>query len=141
MYWNLGRYTPAAIAAMNKLHITGLPSEINDQQLREVFEQVGPVISAKIIRDANGRCIGLGIVQMRHVQDVKEILTSLDRIGIGGIRPHIWRPRSIAELIHSSPDGVHVNFCDPSWYAYELVSGHLRWSFKFATQHAADLFV
>ena len=115
---------------MYPLHVNGLPRHITDQELREVFERVGPVASVKVIRHPDGRCVGIGTVEMRFVQDVDEILASKDRIGIGGIRPHIWKPLSIGELIRTGHDGIHMKFCSPSWYAFQI-QGHLRWCFRF----------
>jgi hypothetical protein len=88
------------VAGMNKFHVTSLPPNITSQDLCRVFERIGPVLHAKVIKDLHGNCI-VGIVEMVHAEDVEEVLTTKDRVSIGGRRPIIWKVQaaSIAQRI------------------------------------------
>ncbi len=52
-----------------------------DEELHQLFAQVGPVVSAKIIIDrATGRSKGFGFVEMENESDVaKAIVSNLNR--------------------------------------------------------------
>src|ERR1051326_2992057 len=54
---------------MNKLHVNGLPLEVTDQHLRDLFAQFGPVSSAKVVRGLDGSSLGFGMVQMSFAED------------------------------------------------------------------------
>jgi hypothetical protein len=45
------------MAHMNKLHVTSLPPGTKPQDLREVFERIGRVMHAKVVKDRNGNCL------------------------------------------------------------------------------------
>ena len=77
---------------MQKLHVTSLPPSLTSHNLRVIFERIGPVRRAKIVKDRDGHCI-MGVVEMSFAEDVEEILTTKDRISIGGRRPNIWKAR------------------------------------------------
>jgi len=126
---------------MNRLHVKGLPPEVTDEHLRVLFAQFGPVMSAMIVRNLEGQSLGLGMVEMRYAEDVQEILTSPDRLTIGGKRPHIWKPNlSIADLIRSKNNGVHIKPCKDRWYVFEMDYGQLRWCWAFPTEAEAVQF-
>jgi hypothetical protein len=113
---------------MNKLHVTSLPRNITSQDLCGVFERIGPVLHAKVIKDLHGNCI-VGIVEMVHAEDVEEVLTTNDRISIGGRRPIIWKVQaaSIAQRIQEESYGIHLEECNGRWYVFHVSEGRLRW--------------
>ncbi len=129
---------------MNRLYVNGLPLEVTDQQMRELFEQFGPVTSARIIRDLDGKSLGFGMVKMSAAEDVEEILTSKDRLAVGGKRPYIWRAagQQVSDLIHSNGKhhGIYMGPCKGRWYVFQLDDGGLRWCCAFAVQEEAERF-
>ena len=126
---------------MQKLHVTSLPPNTTSQDLRRIFERVGPVLHAKVVNDSMGNCI-VGIVEMLFVQDVEEILTTKDHISIGGIRPNIWKATehsTIGQRIKTEYTGIHLEQCKGRWYVFEVWDGHLRWC-RMLTKRDATAF-
>jgi hypothetical protein len=126
---------------MNKLHVTSLPPNMTDQDLRDVFERIGPVLHAKVVNDSKGNCI-VGVVEMSFGEDVEEILTTTDRISVGGRRPNIWKvaeDSTIGQRIRMQYTGIHLEECKGRWYVFEVHNGHLRWC-RALPQHEAVTF-
>jgi RNA recognition motif-containing protein len=113
---------------MNKLHVTSLPPNTTTQDLRRVFELIGPVLYTNVVKDLNGNCI-VGIVEMSYAEDMEEILTSNDRISIGGRRPLIWKVEAptIGQRIKDEYSGIHLEECKGRWYVFQVRDGRLRW--------------
>jgi len=42
---------------------------VDDAKLREVFERAGPVITAEVTKDKDGKSRGFGVVEMGHPVD------------------------------------------------------------------------
>jgi hypothetical protein len=80
------------------------------------------------VNDVHGNCI-VGIVEMFYPEDVEEILTSTDRISIGGRRPYIWKveAQSISERIKETYSGIHLEVCQGRWYIFQVKDGRLQW--------------
>ena len=75
-----------------KLYVGNLPFSANDDSLRQIFEQVGAVESAKIITDRDtGRSKGFGFVEMNSDQ---EALAAIE--GING-KEHDGRTLTVNE--------------------------------------------
>ncbi len=125
---------------MNKLHVTSLPPNTTDHALRNVFERIGPVLHAKVVNDHNGNCI-VGIVEMSCAEDVEEILTTNDRISIGGRRPNIWKvdAPTIGQRIRAEYTGTHLEECRGRWYVFQVRDGHLQWC-RMLPKHEAVTF-
>ena len=126
---------------MNKLHVTPLPPNTTSQHLRDLFARVGPVVAATVIKDGKGNCI-MGIVEMSCPEDVEEILSTKDRIAIGGQRPYIWRPageHTLAKFMIGKNNGIHLEQYKGRWYVFEVGEGQLRWC-RVLTQHEAVTF-
>lgn len=126
---------------MQKLHVTSLPPNITSQDLRHIFERIGPVLHAKVVNDRSDNSI-VGIVEMLCAEDVEEILTTKDRISIGGRRPNIWKATedvTIGQRIRAEYAGTHLEHCKNRWYVFEVRDGHLRWC-RMLTQHEAVAF-
>ena len=67
-----------------KLFVTGLPYDLDDAELEEIFEKFGPVISAKVTMDRETRkSRGFGFVEMRNDADGKEAIELLNEITLG----------------------------------------------------------
>ncbi|MEP6675135.1 MAG: RNA-binding protein [Ferruginibacter sp.] len=67
-----------------KLFVTGLPYDLDDAELMEIFEKFGPVISAKVTMDREThKSRGFGFVEMRNEADGKEAIELLNEITLG----------------------------------------------------------
>jgi hypothetical protein len=127
---------------MHKLHMTSLPPNTSSQDLRDIFERIGPVLHAKVVNDRNGNCM-VGVVEMSCAEDVEEILTTKDRISIGGRRPNIWKATedpTIGQRIKAEYTGIHLEECKGRWYVFEVRDGHLLWCCMLTQQEAATFY-
>ena len=62
-----------------KLFVGKLPYELTEESLKEIFEKIGAVASAKIIMDRyTGRSRGFGFVEMSSQDDAKSAMDQLD---------------------------------------------------------------
>jgi RNA recognition motif-containing protein len=62
-----------------KLFVAGLPFDMDDQELQEIFEEYGAVNSAKIILDREThKSRGFGFVEMAQKADAETAMAKLD---------------------------------------------------------------
>lgn len=62
-----------------KLFVGSLPWSVNDELLRETFEEHGNVVSAKVVLDReSGRSRGFGFVEMENPTDAKSAIEALN---------------------------------------------------------------
>lgn len=62
-----------------KLFVGSLPWSVDDETLRETFEEHGNVVSAKVIKDREtGRSRGFGFVEMENSTDAKSAINALN---------------------------------------------------------------
>ena len=67
-----------------KLFVAGLPYDLDDAELEEIFEKFGPVKSAKVAMDREtGKSKGFGFVEMVNKEDGKEAIEMLAEISLG----------------------------------------------------------
>ena len=53
-----------------KLFVAGLPYDLDDAELEEIFEKFGPVTTAKVVLDKEtGKSKGFGFVEMTNNSD------------------------------------------------------------------------
>lgn len=68
-----------------KLFVGSLPWAVDDNTLRETFEQYGAVVSAKVIKDREtGRSRGFGFVEMENAADATNAIKALDKSELQG---------------------------------------------------------
>lgn len=66
------------------LFVAGLPYDLDDAELEEIFEKFGKVISAKVSMDREtGKSRGFGFVQMENAADAKDAIEHLNDISLG----------------------------------------------------------
>lgn len=66
------------------LFVAGLPYDLDDAELEEIFEKFGKVISAKVSIDREtGKSRGFGFVQMEKEADAKDAIEHLNDISLG----------------------------------------------------------
>ena len=71
------------IVNMN-LFVAGLPYDLDDAELMEIFEKFGTVTSAKVAMDKEtGKSRGFGFVQMPDSAEAKEAIEGLNDISLG----------------------------------------------------------
>jgi RNA recognition motif-containing protein len=66
------------------LFVAGLPYDLDDAELMEIFEKFGTVTSAKVAMDKEtGKSRGFGFVQMPESAEAKEAIEGLNDISLG----------------------------------------------------------
>lgn len=61
------------------IYVANIPYRTTDQDLRDLFEQYGPVDSAKIIMDRDtGRSRGFAFVEMANRSDAERAISELN---------------------------------------------------------------
>lgn len=67
-----------------KLFVAGLPYDLDDAELMEIFEKFGQVVSAKVAMDKEtGKSKGFGFVEMQNHEDGQEAIDCLNEISLG----------------------------------------------------------
>ena len=67
-----------------KIFIAGLPYDLDDAELEEIFEKFGKVVSAKVAMDREtGKSKGFGFVEMPNETEAKEAIEGLNDISLG----------------------------------------------------------
>lgn len=67
-----------------KLFVAGLPYDLYDDELVEIFEKFGPLVSAKVTLDREtGKSRGFGFVEMQNEQDALDAIEHLKDIAFG----------------------------------------------------------
>jgi len=80
----------------NKLYVGNLPFSFTDEDLKNRFEEVGSVNSARVIRDRDtGRSKGFGFVEMSSDGDAQKAIQQLNQSDCNGrpITVNEARPR------------------------------------------------
>lgn len=67
-----------------KLFVAGLPYDLDDAELEEIFEKFGTIASAKVSMDKEtGKSRGFGFVDMPNDEEAKEAIEHLNDISLG----------------------------------------------------------
>ena len=75
-----------------KLFVAGLPYDLDDAELEEIFEKFGRINSAKVAIDRDtGKSKGFGFVDMYSDADAKNAIESLKDISLGK-KPLVVKP-------------------------------------------------
>jgi RNA recognition motif-containing protein len=84
-------YFYCSIAYM-KLFVAGLPYDLDDAELEEIFEKFGTIASAKVSMDREtGKSRGFGFVDMPNDEEAKEAIEHLNDISLGK-KPLVVKP-------------------------------------------------
>ena len=66
------------------LFVAGLPYDLDDAELEEIFEKFGTIASAKVSMDREtGKSRGFGFVEMPNDAEAKEAIEHLNDISLG----------------------------------------------------------
>jgi cold-inducible RNA-binding protein len=75
-----------------KLFVAGLPYDLDDAELEEIFEKFGKVATARVAMDREtGKSKGFGFVEMANDTDAKNAIENLKDISLGK-KPLIVKP-------------------------------------------------
>ena len=67
-----------------KIFVAGLPYDLDDAELEEIFEKFGVVVSAKVAMDKEtGKSKGFAFVEMQNREEGLEAVESLNDISLG----------------------------------------------------------
>jgi len=67
-----------------KLFVAGLPYDLDDAELMEIFEKFGTVITARVAMDKEtGKSKGFGFVDMQNADEAKDAIENLKDISLG----------------------------------------------------------
>lgn len=67
-----------------KIFVAGLPYDLDDAELEEIFEKFGVIISAKVAMDKEtGKSKGFGFVDMQNDEEALDAIESLNDISLG----------------------------------------------------------
>lgn|SRR5215510_4294379 len=67
-----------------KIFVAGLPYDLDDAELEEIFEKFGKVVSAKVAMDREtGKSKGFGFVDMPNETEAKDAIENLNDISLG----------------------------------------------------------
>lgn len=67
-----------------KLFVAGLPYDLYDEELVEIFEKFGPITSAKVAIDKEtGKSKGFAFVEMTNDEDGRDAIEHLNDISLG----------------------------------------------------------
>jgi cold-inducible RNA-binding protein len=67
-----------------KLFVIGLPYDLDDAELEEIFEKFGTIASAKVAIDKEtGKSRGFGFVDMPNREEGKDAIENLNDISLG----------------------------------------------------------
>lgn len=68
-----------------RIYVGGLSYDTSSDELRSVFEAIGPVVSADVATDRDtGRSRGFGFVEMQEEADATAAIQKLDGTELGG---------------------------------------------------------
>ncbi len=67
-----------------KIFVAGLPYDLDDAELEEIFEKFGEVVSAKVSLDKEtGKSKGFAFIEMKNREDGLEAVEHLNDISLG----------------------------------------------------------
>lgn len=67
-----------------KLFVAGLPYDLDDAELEEIFEKFGTITSARVAIDREtGKSKGFGFVEMANDDEAKDAIENLKDISLG----------------------------------------------------------
>ncbi len=67
-----------------KLFVAGLPYDLDDAELMEIFEKFGTVVTARVAMDRDtGKSKGFGFVDMQNAEEGREAIENLKDISLG----------------------------------------------------------
>ena len=92
------------------MYISNLDTDVNETELREVFEKFGPIKDVRIVRQpVTKESRGFGFVTFEKVEDAGEALGAMDKFDLRGKELRIERARRSKP--HEATPGT---YCGPA---------------------------
>lgn len=92
-----------------KIFVAGLPYDLDDAELEEIFEKFGTIESAKVVMDREtGKSKGFGFVEMPNEAEAKDAIENLNDISLGK------KPLVVKAADERGPGGGGGGFNRPS---------------------------
>ena len=67
-----------------KLFVAGLPYDLDDAELMEIFEKFGTVVTARVaMYKETGKSKGFGFVDMQNAEEARDAIENLKDISLG----------------------------------------------------------
>ncbi len=67
-----------------KIFVAGLPYDLDDAELTEIFEKFGTIVSARVAMDKEtGKSKGFGFVEMSDAAEARDAIESLNDMSLG----------------------------------------------------------
>ncbi|HEV2581341.1 MAG TPA: RNA-binding protein [Ktedonobacteraceae bacterium] len=93
-----------------RIYVGSLPYQTTDQDLVDLFGQVGEVVSATVIMDrGTGRSKGFGFVEMSNDQDAQKAIEQLNGSLLGNRNIVVNEARERQESFGSNRSGGYQN--------------------------------
>jgi len=91
-----GKYGNASVHLQKnssmKIFVAGLPYDLDDAELEEIFEKFGKVVTAKVVMDKEtGKSKGFGFVDMPDKTEAMQTIELLHGVGIKGKKISVQR--------------------------------------------------
>ncbi|GJP29232.1 hypothetical protein CLOM_g20357 [Closterium sp. NIES-68] len=80
-----GFLVPSLAAASKKLHVGNLHVNMNEEQLRQVFEPFGDLELVQVPTEESGKCKGFGFVTYAKVEDARMAASNLQGLELAGL--------------------------------------------------------
>ena len=117
-----------------KLFVAGLPYDLDDAELEEIFEKFGTVATARVAIDREtGKSKGFGFVEMPNDTDAKNAIENLKDISLGK-KPLVVTQAEGNAVLQSHPIGAaaiaagnyypFLNYCTWKFLMYFVSNGH-----------------
>ncbi len=102
--------------AQQNLFVGSLAYATTDDSLKAHFEQIGPVVSARVITDReSGRSKGFGFVEMQNDDDNQKSVDQLDGKDLDGRAINVSLARPKEDRPAKSGGGTGGSFRQRSW--------------------------
>jgi len=94
-----------------KIFVAGLPYDLDDAELEEIFEKFGKIDSAKVAMDKmTGRSRGFGFVEMPNDEEAKDAIENLNDISLGKkplvVKAAVFKITADQEISKHSPFSI-----------------------------------
>jgi RNA recognition motif-containing protein len=83
-----------------RLFVDGIPSFFSDQQLKELFQRYGTVLSAEVMRYPDGESLEFGYVEIAAPEEADMAISRLNRTELYG---HVLSVKVDRSGLHEPP--------------------------------------
>ncbi|XP_028975835.2 polyadenylate-binding protein 1-like [Esox lucius] len=81
----------------NNVFVKNFDTDMNDKKLTELFEEYGPIVSAKVMTDDSGKSKGFGFICFQRHEDALKAIYEMNRKEVNGRLIYVGRAQKKAE--------------------------------------------